>query len=98
MTTSSPRAKRKVRIGVVTSAKMMKTVTVTLTRLIRHPLYGKVLKRKKKILVHDEKKQCKVGDRVRIMETRPLSSRKRWRLVEVLSGSHGETVKTGSAS
>lgn len=98
MTAMVPRAKRKVRIGIVTSAKMMKTVTVTLTRLIRHPLYGKVLKRKKKLLVHDEKKQAKVGDRVRIMETRPLSSRKRWRLVEVLTGSHEKNMKSGASS
>lgn len=98
MTAMAPRAKRKVRTGLVTSAKMMKTVTVTLTRLIRHPLYGKVLKRKKKILVHDEKKQCKVGDRVRVMETRPLSSRKRWRVIEILSGSQEKTVKSGPSS
>ena len=79
------RGKRKVRMGIVTAAKMTKTVTVTLSRLVPHPLYGKILRRKKKILVHDEEGTCQVGDRVQIMEMRPLSRRKRWRVLEVLS-------------
>lgn len=79
------KSKRKTLIGVVTSDKMQKTVTVTVTRLVQHPLYKKTIKKRKKYLAHDEYEKCKVGDVVKIMETRPLSKRKRWRVVEILS-------------
>jgi small subunit ribosomal protein S17 len=79
------KSKRKTLIGIVTSDKMQKTVTVTVTRLIQHPLYKKTIKKRKKYLVHDEYEKCKVGDVVKIIEARPLSRRKRWRLLEILS-------------
>ena len=75
---------RKTRIGVVTSSKMNKSITVSIERKIQHPIYGKSLKRTKKFLAHDEENSCNEGDTVKIMETRPLSKRKKWRLVEVL--------------
>lgn len=75
---------RKQRVGVVTSNKMQKTITVSVERRLRHPIYGKFVKKSKKFLAHDEDNTCNVGDLVRIMETRPLSKRKRWRLVEVV--------------
>lgn len=75
---------RKVRTGVVVSDKMDKTITVAVERLMRHPLYGKTIKRTKKFKVHDENNECKVGDIVTIMETRPLSHDKRWRLVKIV--------------
>jgi small subunit ribosomal protein S17 len=75
---------RKTRIGLVTSDKMDKTITVSVERRLQHPIYGKFVKKSRKFVAHDEKNDCNVGDRVRIMETRPLSKRKRWRLVEVL--------------
>lgn len=75
---------RKTRIGVVSSNKMDKTVLVTVQRRLRHPLYGKFVKKSTKYMTHDEKNECTVGDIVRIMETRPLSKNKRWRLVEVI--------------
>ncbi len=75
---------RKTRIGVVTSNKMEKTIAVTIARTKRHPIYGKPLKRTKKFLAHDENNDCGIGDTVKIMETRPLSKTKRWRLVEIL--------------
>lgn len=75
---------RKTRIGVVSSNKMDKTVLVTVQRRLRHPLYGKFVKKSTKYMTHDEKNECTVGDVVRIMETRPLSKNKRWRLVEVI--------------
>ena len=76
--------RRKVREGVVASTKMDKTIVVAVTDRVRHPLYGKTLQRTKKLYVHDEQNDAKVGDRVRVQETRPLSKLKRWRLVEVL--------------
>jgi small subunit ribosomal protein S17 len=76
--------RRKVREGVVASTKMDKTIVVTVTDRVRHPLYGKTLQRSKKLYVHDEANDAKAGDRVRVQETRPLSKQKRWRLVEVL--------------
>ena len=79
------RGKRQTKVGVVTSNKMQKTVVITVERQIIHPLYKRVVRRSKNFLAHDEKGECRVGDRVRIEETRPLSSRKRWRVVEVLS-------------
>ncbi len=75
---------RKSRIGVVTSSKMDKTITIAVERKIKHPFYGKFVKKTKKFAAHDEKNECGEGDRVKIEETRPLSKRKRWRLVEIL--------------
>ena len=75
---------RKSRIGEVVSNKMDKTITVSIERKLRHPIYGKYVKKTKKFVAHDENNDCNIGDTVRIMETRPLSKRKRWRLVEVL--------------
>jgi len=77
--------KRQQRVGVVTSNKMQKTVVVTVARQIMHPLYHRVVRRSVKFLAHDEAGRCRVGDTVRIEETRPLSARKRWRVVEVVS-------------
>ena len=75
---------RKVREGVVDSMKMEKTIVVKVVDRVRHPLYGKTLQRTKRLYVHDEQNDAKVGDRVRVQETRPLSKLKRWRLVEIL--------------
>ena len=75
---------RKVRVGTVISNKMDKTATVLIERLIEHPLYHRVVKQSKKILAQDEKNDCQIGDKVRIIETRPLSKRKRWRVVEII--------------
>ena len=75
---------RKTRIGVVNSNKMDKTISVGVQRKVKHPLYGKFLKKTTKFHVHDEKQEANVGDIVRIMETRPLSKTKRWRLVEIV--------------
>lgn len=75
---------RKTRVGVVVSNAMDKTISVRVERRVKHPIYGKYLTRSKKYLAHDEKNECQVGDKVRIMETRPLSRRKCWRLVEII--------------
>ena len=75
---------RKQRVGVVTGNAMQKTITVAVERRLRHPIYGKFVKKTTRFLAHDEEETSNVGDTVRIMETRPLSKRKRWRLVEVL--------------
>ena len=75
---------RKTRIGVVTSNKMTKTVTVAVERKVKHPIYGKFVKKTTKFHAHDEKDECTIGDVVKIMETRPMSKTKRWRLVEVI--------------
>ena len=75
---------RKSRIGVVSSNKMNKTITVSIERKVMHPLYGKYLKKTKKLMAHDEKQEASIGDTVRIMETRPMSKSKRWRLVEII--------------
>ena len=75
---------RKTRIGVVTSNKMNKTITVAVERKVKHPIYGKFVKKTTKFHAHDEKDECTMGDIVKIMETRPLSKIKRWRLVEVV--------------
>lgn len=72
------------KVGVVISDKMKKTVVVLVERQVRHPLYKKTIKKRKKFLAHDEYEKCKVGDIVRIVETRPLSKRKRWRVKEIL--------------
>lgn len=78
------RGTRKVRTGRVVSAKMQKTVTVAVERRVTHPLYGKQVTRTKKFYAHDENSDAREGDIVRIMETRPLSKQKRWRLVEIV--------------
>jgi small subunit ribosomal protein S17 len=75
---------RKVRVGIVTSNKMAKTITVAVERKVKHPIYGKFINKTTKFHAHDEKNECSIGDIVRIMETRPLSKTKRWRLVEVV--------------
>lgn len=80
----SDRNLRKQRIGVVSSNKMDKSITVVVERKVKHGLYGKFVKKTTKFVAHDEKNDCNPGDTVRIMETRPLSKRKNWRLVEVL--------------
>ena len=83
-TAATPRAQRKVREGLVVSDKMEKTVVVEVEDRVKHPLYGKVLRRTSKLKVHDEQNAAGIGDRVLIMETRPLSATKRWRIVEIL--------------
>lgn len=75
---------RKTLVGKVTSDKMDKTITVAVENNVKHPLYGKIIKRTYKLHAHDEKNECNIGDRVRVMETRPLSKSKRWRLVEIV--------------
>ena len=75
---------RKTRIGIVSSNKMNKTVTVNVERKVKHPIYGKFVKKTTRFHAHDEKNECAVGDVVKIMETRPLSKTKRWRLLEVV--------------
>ena len=82
---------RKERIGIVLSNKMKKTIVVRISRKARHPLYGKVMQMAAKFKVHDEKNEAKVGDKVRIVETRPLSKEKRWRLVEILGHGHADS-------
>ncbi len=78
------RGRRKTRIGLVTSNKMDKTITIAVERKVKHPIYGKFLKKTTKFMAHDEKNECSIGDVVKIMETRPLSKNKCWRLVEVV--------------
>jgi len=78
------RNSRKERTGIVTSNKMQSSIVVAVERKVKHPIYGKFMKKTTKFMAHDEKNDCNIGDRVRIMETRPLSKRKRWRLVEIL--------------
>ena len=78
------RAFRKTRIGQVVSDKMDKTIVVEIRTRVKHPLYGKIMNRTKKFKAHDENNACGIGDTVRIMETRPLSKDKRWRLVEII--------------
>ncbi len=75
---------RKVRTGKVVSDKMDKTIVVAIQDKVRHPLYKKIINRTSKLKVHDENNECRIGDRVRIMETRPLSKDKRWRLIQVI--------------
>ena len=75
---------RKTRVGIVVSDKMDKTITVAIQDNVRHPLYNKIDKKTYKLKAHDEKNECKIGDKVRVMETRPLSKDKRWRLVEIM--------------
>lgn len=78
------RALRKTRIGKVVSDKMDKTIVVAIETSVKHPLYGKIIKRTYKLKAHDEDNECKMGDKVKVMETRPISKEKRWRLVEVI--------------
>ncbi len=78
------RGNRKVRIGKVVSDKMDKTIVVSVETFVSHPLYNKKVKRSKRLKAHDELNQCGIGDKVKVMETRPLSKDKRWRLVEIL--------------
>jgi len=83
-TATETRNLRKTRIGVVTSNKMTKTITVAVERKVKHPIYGKFVKKTTKFHAHDEKNEASIGDVVRIMETRPMSKTKRWRLVEIV--------------
>ena len=75
---------RKTRVGLVTSDKMDKTIVVSVTDNVKHPLYNKIVKRTYKLKAHDENNECRIGNRVKVMETRPLSKDKRWRLVEIV--------------
>jgi small subunit ribosomal protein S17 len=81
---AGPRTHRKVRTGRVVSNKMQKTIIVAVERLLKHPLYGRVIKRTSKIYAHDERGEAAPGDLVRVMETRPMSRLKRWRLLEIV--------------
>jgi small subunit ribosomal protein S17 len=83
---------RKDRVGVVVSDAMDKTVVVQAERRIAHPVYGKIMRRSKKYVAHDEKNEAKKGDKVRIVETRPMSKTKRWRLVEIMARAAGSEV------
>lgn len=83
-TPAKPRGRRKVREGIVVSDKMNKTVVVEIEDRVKHPLYGKVMRRTNRLKAHDEQNACGAGDRVSLMETRPLSATKRWRIVEIL--------------
>ncbi len=78
------RTRRKERVGVVTSNKMEKSIVISVLRRVKHPKYGKFVKKSSKFMAHDEKNECNIGDTVKIMETRPLSKNKCWRLVEIL--------------
>lgn len=80
----SERASRKTRVGVVVSDKMTKTVVVNIEQTVKHPLYGKIYKRNSRLQAHDEAGEARTGDRVRVVETRPLSKTKRWRVVEIM--------------
>ena len=83
--TDTERNRRKERVGIIVSDKAEKTVTVSVEALVRHPMYKKRVRRSKKFIVHDERNEARVGDTVRIIETRPLSARKRWRLANIIS-------------
>ncbi|AXE19375.1 30S ribosomal protein S17 [Runella rosea] len=83
-TTTVERNLRKVRVGRVVSSKMEKSCVVAVERKVKHPKYGKFMKKTTKLMVHDENNECGVGDTIRVMETRPLSKNKRWRLVEII--------------
>ena len=82
--TTVERNLRKVRVGKVVSDKMEKSCVVAIERKVKHPKYGKFMKKTTKLMVHDETNQCGIGDTIKVMETRPLSKNKRWRLVEIL--------------
>ena len=78
------RGNRKTRVGEVVSDKMDKTITVAVKRRVKHPVYGKYLSKTSKLMAHDDKNECREGDTVKVMETRPMSRKKRWRLVEII--------------
>ena len=84
MSNTAERNMRKTAVGRVVSDKMDKTIVIAIQDSVKHPIYGKVIKRTVRLKAHDENNECRVGDRVRIMETRPLSKDKRWRLVEII--------------
>lgn len=84
MTETAKKSRRKALVGVVISDKMQKTVVVMVERLVRHERYGKMVRRRKKVKAHDEDKRCGIGDKVAVVETRPLSKEKHWRVAEVL--------------
>ena len=84
MTDMAERGNRKQRVGIVVGNKMDRTITVAVEDFVRHSLYGKAVKRTAKFMAHDEENTCSIGDKVRIMETRPMSKNKRWRLVEIV--------------
>jgi small subunit ribosomal protein S17 len=84
MTTQDARHRRKLRVGKVVSDRMDKTIVVSIERLVKHVTYGRYVRRRAKFKVHDEKNECRVGDVVRFMETRPMSKDKRWRFVEIV--------------
>jgi small subunit ribosomal protein S17 len=86
--------RRKVLLGQVVSNRMQKTITVRVERRLRHPIYERVVKRSKKFHAHDENNQCQIGDQVRIIETRPLSKTKRWRLLEIVRRQVGVTAES----
>ena len=81
---NAKRASRKTRVGMVVSDKMDKTIVVAIADRVKHPLYKKIVKRTYKLKAHDEQNQCGIGDKVKVMETRPLSKDNRWRLVEII--------------
>ena len=81
---TKPRGLRKVRVGTISSDRMEKTVVVTVSTLVKHPKYGRFMRRRTKFKAHDEANECRIGDTVEIMETRPLSKDKRWRVVRIL--------------
>ncbi len=83
-TAAEDRGLRKTRVGVVVSNKMQKTIVVKVERRVKHPLFGKYIKLSKKFMAEDSQNECNIGDKVRIMETRPISKRKNWRLVEII--------------
>ncbi len=83
-TNTNPRKPRKTFVGIVESNRMDKTIVVRVERLVKHPIYKKYIKRSTKLMAHDPENTCNIGDRVQIMATRPMSKRKRWRLVEVV--------------
>jgi small subunit ribosomal protein S17 len=87
------KARRTTKVGVVIGNNMKKTVTVLIERQVRHPFYKKIVKRQKKFLAHDEYEKCKIGDLVKIIETRPLSKRKKWRVQEILELSSADAEK-----
>ncbi|MCH7516334.1 MAG: 30S ribosomal protein S17 [Bacteroidetes bacterium] len=78
------RGLRKTRVGIVVSDKMEKTITIAIERKVPHPIYRKYFKKTTKLMAHDEKSECRVGDKVKVMETRPLSKNKRWRIIEIV--------------
>ena len=78
------RGNRRTRTGIVTSNKMDKTAVVSIQRILQHPIYKKIIRRNSKVLAHDENNECQIGDTVKIIETRPLSRRKRWRVCEII--------------